>query len=63
VTLGHCPVIVVCWVDQYWRSDRALSPDLDLVITAFPPHNPNLMALPITMKIRQAYNIVLVLGG
>jgi hypothetical protein len=35
----------------------------DLVISVFPPHNPNLMAPTITMKFRHAYNIVWVLGG
>jgi hypothetical protein len=50
-------------MDRYWRSDGSLCPDLDLVISAFPPHNPNVMALTITMKFRNAYNIVWVLGG
>jgi hypothetical protein len=36
---------------------------LDLVISAFAPHNPNIMAITITMKFRHAYNFVRVLGG
>jgi hypothetical protein len=55
--------MMVCRIDRYWRSDGSLCPDFDLVISAFPPHNPNLMALTIKMKFLHAYNIVRVLGG
>jgi hypothetical protein len=60
--MGHSPVMVVCRVDRYWRSDGSLCPNLDLVISAFPPHNLKLMALTITMKFRHAYNNARVLG-
>jgi hypothetical protein len=55
--------MVVYRDDRYWASDGSLCPDLDLLISAFPPHHPNIMALTTTMKVRHAYNIVRVLGG
>jgi hypothetical protein len=55
--------MVVFRVGRYWRSERSLCPDLDLVISAFPPHNLTLMALNLTMKFLHAYNIDRVLGG
>jgi hypothetical protein len=61
--MGDSPVMVVCRLDPYWRSDGSLCRDLDYVVLAFPPDNPNPMALNITMKFRHAYNIVRVLGG
>jgi hypothetical protein len=61
--MGHFPVMVVCPVDRYWRSGGSLCPYLDLVISAIPNNKLTLMALNITMKFRQAYNIVRVLGG
>jgi hypothetical protein len=61
--MGHSPVMVVCRVDRYWRSDGSLCHDLDMVISAIPLDNLTLMALNITKKFLHAYNIVRVLGG
>jgi hypothetical protein len=49
--------------DRYWRSNGSLCPDLDLVISEILLHNPTITALTITIKVRHAYNFVMVLGG